>query len=292
VSLLTLLSAGVAAATGIVARGVVRPVFVPKATGPVNRSGPQVLRARRIASATSLTLTAAVGAFLASGQAANFRVSRASAAGAFALTGQPATLRAGKSLTAAVGTFILTGQSASFRITRVMSGAVGSFTLTGQDAVLRAGKMLVSGAGAFALTGKSATLRLQRVLTASVGSFALTGKDATLLKGKVLIASAGSFTLTGQAATFLAGVFQTGQHQVALFPNPVNAAGPIDANIVRSNDNITAAAYNAHDADTAIHIRSGALAVRPTTATEGSVYIGTDTLFMYIYTSGAWNRVL
>jgi len=152
--------------------------------------------------------------------------------------------------------------------------------------------MLVSGAGAFALTGKSATLRLQRVLTASVGSFALTGKDATLLKGKVLIASAGSFTLTGQAATFLAGVFQTGQHQVALFPNPVNAAGPIDANIVRSNDNITAAAYNAHDADTAIHIRSGALAVRPTTATEGSVYIGTDTLFMYIYTSGAWNRVL
>jgi hypothetical protein len=28
------------------------------------------------------------------------------------------------------------------------------------------------------------------------------------------------------------------------------------------------------------------------TATEGSIYVGTDTLFMYIYTGGAWNRVL
>jgi hypothetical protein len=82
------------------------------------------------------------------------------------------------------------------------------------------------------------------------------------------------------------------QHQVSLFPNPVNAAGPIDANIVRANDNITAVALNAHDADTSIHIQSGLLAARPVTATEGSVYVGTDTLFMYIYTGGAWSRVL
>jgi hypothetical protein len=83
-----------------------------------------------------------------------------------------------------------------------------------------------------------------------------------------------------------------GQHQLLTFPNPVNGTGPIDANIVRTNDNITATALNAHDADTSIHVQSGTLANRPVSATEGSVYVGTDTLFMYIYTSGAWSRVL
>lgn len=240
------------------------------------------------------SLTAAVGAFVLTGQSASFRVTRvmSGAVGSFTLTGQPATLRRGKSLISGVGDFALAGQSASLRLQRILTASVGSFALTGKDATLMAGKSLTGGVGAFALTGQSAALRFQRVLTASVGSFALTGKDAILLKGKVLIAEAGAFTLTGQAATFLAGISQLGRHQIALFPNPVNAAGPIDANIVRSNDNITAVAYNAHDADAAIHVRSGPLAVRPATATEGSVYIGTDTLFMYIYTSGAWNRVL
>lgn len=83
-----------------------------------------------------------------------------------------------------------------------------------------------------------------------------------------------------------------GQHQLLTFPSPVNGANSIDANTVRTNDNITATAFNAHDADTSIHVQSGLLAARPVTATEGSVYVGTDTLFMYIYTSGAWSRVL
>jgi hypothetical protein len=39
-------------------------------------------------------------------------------------------------------------------------------------------------------------------------------------------------------------------------------------------------------------VQSGLLASRPVTATDGSIYVGTDTLFMYIYTGGAWNRVL
>ena len=82
-----------------------------------------------------------------------------------------------------------------------------------------------------------------------------------------------------------------GQHQVALFPSPVNSVRVIDANTVRTNDNITVQALNAHDADTSIHMQSGTLAARPTTATEGTVYVGTDTLFMYIYTSGAWKSV-
>ena len=81
------------------------------------------------------------------------------------------------------------------------------------------------------------------------------------------------------------------QHQVSLFPNPVNAAGPIDANIVRSNDNITAVALNAHDADTSIHVQSGTQAQRPATATDGSVWVSTDTSIAYIYTGGAWVQI-
>jgi hypothetical protein len=280
----------------------------------MQRGSTQIVRAAFVRSAVAITMAAGVGSFAMTGQAATLTVvtasqglvARGTVRPVFTPQGtaprsriRPQVLRAQSTtpataltLTAAVGAFTLTGQDAAFRLSRVITGAVGAFTLTGQDANLGAGKSLIGGAGAFALTGQSAALRLQRKLTASVGSFALTGKDAILLKGKILIAEVGSFTLTGQAATFLAGLSQTGRHQVALFPNPVNAGGPIDANIVRSNDNIAATAYNAHDADTAIHIRSGLLSVRPATATEGSVYVGTDTLFMYIYTSGAWNRVL
>lgn len=302
----------VATAQGVVRQGVIRPVDSVKATGPLTRGATQIVRAAFVRSPVANTLTASVGSFTLVGNAATLTVTGQafvargtlrpiftpqgsvprSRIRAQVLRAQSTTPATSITLTADAGAFTLTGQDAAFQRSRVMSGAVGAFTLTGQDAILGAGKSLTGGVGAFALTGQSAALRLQRVLTASVGSFALTGKDAILLKGKILIASAGSFTLTGQAATFLAGLFQTSRHQVALFPSPVNVGGPIDANIVRSNDNITAVTFNAHDADTAIHIRSGVLAVRPATATEGSVYIGTDTLFMYIYTSGAWNQVL
>jgi len=66
----------------------------------------------------------------------------------------------------------------------------------------------------------------------------------------------------------------------------------VDANTVRTNDNITVEALNAHDADTSIHIQSGTLAQRPATPSEGSVYVGTDTLLMYIFTGGSWSQVL
>jgi hypothetical protein len=82
-------------------------------------------------------------------------------------------------------------------------------------------------------------------------------------------------------------------HTIKTFTAPVNiGTGLIDANTVRTNDNLAGAAFNAHDADTSIHIQSGTLALRPATATEGSVYVGTDTLFMYIFTGGSWSRVL
>jgi hypothetical protein len=84
-----------------------------------------------------------------------------------------------------------------------------------------------------------------------------------------------------------------GTHNIKTFPSPVlNGAGTVDANTVRTNDNITGAAFNAHDSDASIHVQSGTLAARPTTSAEGSVYVGTDTLLMYIYTGGSWSQVL
>ncbi len=83
-----------------------------------------------------------------------------------------------------------------------------------------------------------------------------------------------------------------GQHQTKVFPSPVNSGAAVDANTVRTNDNITVEALNAHDADTSIHLQSGTLAQRPATPSEGSVYVGTDTLLMYIFTGGSWSQVL
>ncbi len=79
-----------------------------------------------------------------------------------------------------------------------------------------------------------------------------------------------------------------GQHQLLTFPSPVNGASSIDANIVRTNDNITATAFNAHDADASIHVQSGTLAARPATAVNGATYFCTDTRDTYTYVSPAW----
>jgi hypothetical protein len=79
------------------------------------------------------------------------------------------------------------------------------------------------------------------------------------------------------------------RHPLRTFIAPVNnTTGVVDANIVRTNDNLTGVAFNAHDSDTAIHVQSGTLAQRPTTATEGSLWVGTDTALIYVYTGGAW----
>jgi hypothetical protein len=79
------------------------------------------------------------------------------------------------------------------------------------------------------------------------------------------------------------------RHTIKTFTAPVNiGTGLIDANIVRTNDNLAGAAFNAHDSDTSIHVQSGTLANRPATATEGSMYVGTNTALIYVYTGGAW----
>ena len=82
------------------------------------------------------------------------------------------------------------------------------------------------------------------------------------------------------------------RHTLKTFTTPVNiGTGLVDANIVRTNDNLTGAKFNAHDADTSIHVQSGAHSSRPASATEGSFWISTDTRIAYIYTSGAWQAL-
>lgn len=80
-----------------------------------------------------------------------------------------------------------------------------------------------------------------------------------------------------------------GSHAVQPFPGPVNGrpAG-VDANIVRSNDNLLRQAYVAHDADPTIHMQSGTLAARPVTLPDGSTYFATDTQDTYTRIGGVW----
>jgi hypothetical protein len=67
-----------------------------------------------------------------------------------------------------------------------------------------------------------------------------------------------------------------GSHSVSAFATPVNG-GPLDANVVRGNDNTIRTAYVAHDADTGIHVQSSSLASRPAAGTAGRKWITVDT---------------
>ena len=100
----------------IVARGVIRPVYVPPAPTK-KRSAVQIIRAALRAAPIAYAMSAAVGAFALTGQSATLALCRVLPAdvGAFTLTGQAATLRAGNTLDGGAGAFTLTGQSAALR---------------------------------------------------------------------------------------------------------------------------------------------------------------------------------
>ena len=239
---------------------------------------------------TQPSLTAATGTFVLTGSAIGVELRRTSSTGSFVLTGNAVTFTNGRTLVGEVGTFILTGQSAAQIQQR--SSASGTFVLTGNAALVVRGVVLNASRGTFALTGQAATFGLGRTITAARGTFSLTGQSATLSRAKILAAAQGTFLLSGNAISLTLLRSQLGQYAVSSLTGPVNAQGQIDANIVRANDNIVAQALTSHDADTTIHVQSGPLARRPTTLSEGSVYIGTDTLVMYIFTGGSWSQVL
>ncbi len=67
-----------------------------------------------------------------------------------------------------------------------------------------------------------------------------------------------------------------GQHPLATFTSPTNG-DPLDATVVKGNDNTTRDAYVAHDADPGIHLQSSLLAARPAAGEVGRKWLTTDT---------------
>ncbi len=68
------------------------------------------------------------------------------------------------------------------------------------------------------------------------------------------------------------------QHPVTAFTAPVNGSSPIDADEVTANDSAIRTAYNAHDADTGIHVQSSVFGSRPAAGTSGRKFITVDAL--------------
>jgi hypothetical protein len=79
-------------------------------------------------------------------------------------------------------------------------------------------------------------------------------------------------------------------HQLSTFTTPVNGTSPIDANQVKGNDNSIKTSYNAHDADTTIHLQSGAVATRPAASTAGQTWLATDSgaVYLWLDNGSAW----
>lgn len=83
-----------------------------------------------------------------------------------------------------------------------------------------------------------------------------------------------------------------GQHGVAAFTNPSNG-DPLDATVVKANDNSVRGAYVDHDSDGGIHLQSSALASRPVAGTAGRKWLTTDTgsVKLWFDTGAAWEEI-
>lgn len=81
-------------------------------------------------------------------------------------------------------------------------------------------------------------------------------------------------------------------HQTQPFPSPVRSTQPVNANVVRGNDNVLRSALNAHDADATIHVQSSTLANRPTFGVVDRLWLTTDgTPTLWRDTGSAWVAV-
>jgi len=208
--------------------------------------------------------------------------------GTFTLSGQDATLKSSRTFPLDHGTFALTGQDAVFPVTRLVTADHGTFTLDGQATAFGKGYAFAPDTGYFTLDGQAAGLIPARRVAADYGAFSLAGQTVDLRKGPLLVAATGSYTLNGQVADVIYTQSQIGRNRVDPFPSPVNAQGKVDSNIVRANDNLVAAAIDAHDSNSLIHVQSGLLKLRPAVLPDGGMYVATDTNEIYFYVNGAW----
>jgi len=86
---------------------------------------------------------------------------------------------------------------------------------------------------------------------------------------------------------------EVNQHPISSFTSPVNG-DPLNANVVRGNDNTIQVAYTAHDSDPGIHVQSSTLALRPAAdiAGNGAKWITTDApARLWISNGSAWSEV-
>ena len=83
-----------------------------------------------------------------------------------------------------------------------------------------------------------------------------------------------------------------GQHGVAAFTNPSNG-DPLDATVVKGNDNTLRTAYVAHDDDPGIHVQSSLLAARPAAGTAGRKWLTTDSgdIRLWYDTGSVWAEI-
>lgn len=79
-----------------------------------------------------------------------------------------------------------------------------------------------------------------------------------------------------------------GDYDIKPFAGPVGTVPTSET--TRGNDETLRRKFVAHQADTVAHIMAGPIASRPVSASEGSVYVATDTgaVTISVYTSGAW----
>lgn len=189
-----LIAASDLALTGTPAAAAHPRIFLPYAQSDYFVSG-----------ATHYTLTADVGAFTLSGQAANLLYGRklTSDVGTFALAGQTANLLYARKLAADVAAFTLAGQAAGLLKGKTLTADVGTFALAGQDVEFRTGYALTADTGVFTESGQAAALRTTKILSAAHGSFTLSGQDATLTAaGVVTIPSGRLFRVSRETRIF------------------------------------------------------------------------------------------
>lgn len=145
----------------------------------------------------------------------------------------------------------------------------------------------VTGTSAITFTMGATTTGTVRVRGASAVTFAITSSATATVA--VSGASVLTFTMPAISMGTVASLGRAGLRAVRPFPSPVNATVGIDANIVRANDNITAAAFTAHDADVRMHLQSSLLADRPAPGVIGRPWITIDgTPTLWLDTGSAW----
>ena len=149
-----------------------------------------------VSGTTAYSMTAAVGTFSFTGQAATLRTTLLAAVGTFSYTGQAALFN--RSMAGALGTFSYTGQVAQLTATYRMAGALGTFGYTGQVVLLTRAYSMPGALGSFSYTGQSANFTRLYDMAATVGTFTYAGQAATIGITATMPAGLGTFSYAGQ----------------------------------------------------------------------------------------------